>query len=94
MRQYEVVLMFYPDVEEETRVKTFDRLKSIIEEHGKIESVDEWGMRKLAYEIEYYTEAFYTLVTFEAEPQTVKEFDRVAKILDPVMRHMVVAIEK
>ncbi len=94
MRQYEVVLMFYPDVEEETRVKTFERLKNIIEEHGKIESVDEWGMRKLAYEIEYYTEAFYTLVTFEAEPQTVKEFDRVAKILDPVMRHMVVAIEK
>lgn len=94
MRKYEVVLMFYPDVEEETRVKTFDRLKNIIEEHGKIESVDEWGMRKLAYEIEYYTEAFYTLVTFEAEPSTVKEFDRVAKILDPVMRHMVVAIEK
>lgn len=94
MRKYEVVLMFYPDVEEETRVKTFDRLKNIIETHGKIESVDEWGMRKLAYEIEYYTEAYYVLVNFEAEPATVKEFDRVAKILDPVMRHMVVAIEK
>lgn len=94
MNKYEVVIMFYPEVEEEKRVKTFDRLKSIIEEEGSISNVDEWGMRKLAYEIEYKKEAFYYLVEFEASAQAVKEFDRVAKILDPVMRHMVVRLDK
>lgn len=93
MKKYETILMFYPNVEEEIRTKNFDRLKGIIEENGKINNVDEWGMRKLAYDIEYNKEAYYVLVEFEAEPESIKEFDRVAKILDSVMRHMVIAVE-
>ncbi len=93
MKKYEVTFMFYPNVEEEKRTKNFDRLKGIIEENGKILNIDEWGMRKLAYDIEYNKEAYYTLVEFEADPQSIKELDRVAKILDSVMRHMVIAIE-
>lgn len=93
MKKYEAILMFYPNVEEEKRTKNFDRLKGIIEENGKISNVDEWGMRKLAYDIEYNKEAYYVLVEFEAEPESIKEFDRVAKILDSVMRHMVIAVE-
>ncbi|WP_039856499.1 30S ribosomal protein S6 [Peptoniphilus sp. oral taxon 386] len=94
MNKYEAIVMFYPDVEEERRVSSFERLKGIIEENGTISNVDEWGMRKLAYEIEYYKEAYYYLVEFEAVPETVKEFDRVSKILDSVMRHMVVRLDK
>lgn len=93
MKKYEAVFMFYPNVDEERKEKQFDRLKQIIESNGKISNVDEWGMRKLAYEIEYNKEAYYVLVEFEAEPSSIKELDRVAKILDTLMRHMIIAVE-
>ena len=93
MKKYEAVFMFYPNADEERKEKQFDRLKQIIESNGKISNVDEWGMRKLAYEIEYNKEAYYVLVEFEAEPGSIKELDRVAKILDTLMRHMIIAVE-
>lgn len=93
MRKYEAIVMFYPDVEEEKREKALSRLKGIIEDAGKISNVDEWGSRKLAYSIEYYQEAYYVLIEFEAETEAITEFTRVARILDPVMRHMVVRLE-
>ena len=57
MNKYEAVIMFYPEVEEEKRNASFDRLKKVIEKDGKINNVDEWGMKKLAYEIDYKNEA-------------------------------------
>ncbi|WBW50236.1 30S ribosomal protein S6 [Peptoniphilus equinus] len=93
MNKYEVIVMFYPDVEEEKRTKAFDRLQNIINSAGSVKNIDDWGMRKLAYEIEYYKEAYYYLVEFEAQPEIIKEFDRVSGILEPVMRHMVVRLE-
>ena len=59
MNKYEAVIMFYPEVEEEKRNTSFDRLKKVIEKDGKINNVDEWGMKKLAYEIDYKKEAYY-----------------------------------
>ena len=94
MNKYEIVLMFYPKDKKKKRVQTFDRLKKIIEDEGTLTNVDEWGMRKLAYEIEYTKEAFYYLLEVEAQPETVDEFSRIAKILDSVMRHMVVRVDK
>ena len=46
MNKYEAVIMFYPEVEEEKRNASFDRLKKVIEKDGKINNVDEWGMKK------------------------------------------------
>lgn len=86
--------MFYPDVEAEKREAHFERLKNIISEAGTINNIDEWGSRKLAYEIEYYQEAYYILVEFDAEPAAVKEFDRIARIQDSVMRHMIVRVDE
>lgn len=94
MNKYEVIVMFYPTVEEEKRTKAFERLTDILKKDGEVSNIDEWGMRKLAYEIEYNKEAYYYLVEFSATPSAVKEFDRVAKILDSVMRHMVVRLDK
>lgn len=93
MRKYEAIVMFYPNVEEEKRQKVLDRLKGILDQDGKVTNVDEWGNRKLAYLIEYHEDAYYVLLEFEAETKAITEFDRVAKILDPVMRHMVVRLE-
>lgn len=90
MTNYEAVVMFYPDVEEEARNKALDRLKGVLEKHGSIKNVDEWGLRKLAYLIEYYSEAYYVLIEFESDSEGITEFDRIGKIVDPVMRHMIV----
>ena len=49
MRKYEGVFIFLPNLEEEARVQTLDRLKGIIEADGSITNIDEWGIRKLAY---------------------------------------------
>lgn len=94
MNKYEAVMMFYPDVEEEKRNQSFERLKSVITKAGKINNIDEWGMRKLAYEIEYYREAYYILVEFEAPASDIFELNRIAKIMDPVMRQMVIRVEE
>lgn len=90
MRKYEAVFIFVPSLEEEKRNQLLDRLKGIIESHGSITNVDEWGTRKLAYEINDLTEGYYVILNFETTPETVEELDRIAKISDGIMRHMIV----
>ena len=90
MRKYEAVLIFYPSLEEEKRVQLVDRFKGIIEADGSISNVDEWGIRKLAYLIDYLGEGYYVLVNFAGTPEVVKELDRVARISDGIMRHMII----
>lgn len=94
MKNYEAIVIFYPDIEETRREKDLERLQEAIKQNGKINNIDEWGTRKLAYEIEYYKEAYYVLIEFEAENETLEEFDRIAKILDSVMRHMIVRVDE
>lgn len=94
MRKYEAVIIFAPDTEEETRNSIFDRFKGIIEEKGSVDNIDEWGNRKLAYEIDDYREGHYIIVNFQAEKEAVSELDRVAKITDNVIRHMIVREEE
>lgn len=90
MRKYEAVLIFYPNLEEEKRVQLVDRFKGIIEADGSISNVDEWGIRKLAYLIDDLGEGYYVLVNFAGTPEVVKELDRVARISDGIMRHMII----
>ncbi len=90
MRKYEGVFIFLPNLEEENRNKDLDRIKGIIEADGAINNVDEWGLRKLAYEINDLSEGYYVLINFETTPETKDELDRIVKISDNVMRHMIV----
>nr|WP_300001966.1 30S ribosomal protein S6 [Tissierella sp.] len=90
MRKYEAVYIFLPTAEEEKRTKLLDRFKSVIEANGSITSVDEWGNRKLAYLIDDIGEGYYVLINFEAQPEVIEELNRVAKISDIIMRHMII----
>ena len=93
MRKYEAMFIFFPS-EEEKRVQVLERFKGIIEEEGTITSTDEWGIRKLAYLIEDIGEGYYVLINFEGTPEIVKELDRVARISDSIMRHMIIREEE
>ena len=90
LRKYEAVIILLPNLEEEKRTKLLDRLKGIIEADGSISNIDEWGNRKLAYLINDIGEGYYVLINFEAKPETIQELNRVAKISDSIMRHMII----
>ena len=64
---------------------------TIAEGKGTVDNVDNWGKRKLAYEINGLTDGAYTLIDFHTDPQSIAELDRVLRINDAVVRHMIVA---
>ena len=63
---------------------------TIAADNGVVDNVDEWGKRKLAYEINGLTEGSYTLIDFHATPESIAELDRILRINDAVVRHMIV----
>ena len=91
MNNYEVMYIVKPVVEEEAFEAVVAKFESLITANGgTVEKTDRWGKKRLAYEIQDFTEGQYVLVTFSAEPKAVKELDRVMKITAEVMRHMVI----
>ena len=94
MKAYELLFFVDPNLDPETRLAVMKRIDNTIAEgNGKVDNVDEWGKRKLAYEINGLTDGDYTLVNFHADPQNVAELDRVLRINDAVVRHMIVKRE-
>ena len=94
MKAYELLFIIAPSTDEEARANTMNRIQGVITSaEGSVDNVDEWGKRKLAYEINGLTDGDYTLVNFHADPQNVAELDRVLRINDAVVRHMIVKRE-
>ena len=94
MRKYETIFILHPSLDEEAVKANIEKFKGVIENGGgTIENVDFWGKRKLAYEINKVNEGYYTLINFEANPELPKELDRVFRITDGVIRHIVVKQE-
>ena len=91
MKAYELLFFVAPNTDEETRAGVMKRIDvAITAEGGVVDSVEDWGKRKLAFEIDDLTEGDYTLINFHAAPQQIAELDRVLRINDAVKRHMVV----
>lgn len=93
MNNYEMVVVFKPNLEEETRKAALERLYDAINSNGKVGEVDDWGQRKLAYEINYIKEGHYYIVNFEADPSIIKEVERRSQIQDSIIRYMVISKE-
>ena len=91
MSKYESVAVFSVKEGEEKAKALVEKFKALIEANGTMEAVDEWGVKKLAYEINYETEGFYVLYTFEADVNFPAELDRVYNITDGVLRSIIVA---
>ena len=91
MKAYELLFFVAPSIDEETRAAVMKRIETTIAEgEGTIDHVDNWGKRKLAYEINGLTDGDYTLIDFHADPANVAELDRILRINDAVARHMIV----
>ena len=90
MHKYETIFITKPDLTEEAHTAIIEKFKALIEKNGKVESVEDWGVKKLAYEINYIREGHYVLVNFEAGADFVAELNRVYNITDGVMRSIVV----
>ena len=90
MRNYELMLVIRPTVEEEIRDAQLETVKEIIATDGEVVEVDIWGMKRLAYEIEKHKEGFYVVIQFKAGVELPKELDRRLKISDNVIRHIII----
>ena len=88
--KYETMLVFSVANGDESVTALVEKFKALIEANGTIESIDEWGKRKLAYPINYETEGYYMLVNFSCEPDFPAELDRVVKITEGVLRSLTV----
>lgn len=87
MRQYELMIILDPDLEERTIQPSLDKFLSVItKDGGTLENVDLWGKRRLAYEIKKKSEGIYAVVTFNAESATAKELDRQLGLNESVLR--------
>ncbi len=88
---YEVMMVFSLKNGEEAAVALKDKFQAMIEANGTIDSVDDWGKRRLAYLINDEAEGYYVLVNFTAATDFPAELDRVFKITDGVLRTMIIA---
>lgn len=95
MNKYETLFILNPSLEEEAVNANIEKFKGVIENGGgEVENVDLWGKRKLAYEIKKVGEGFYVLINFKADSELPKELDRVFRITDGIIRHLIVNTEK
>lgn len=90
MRNYELMFVIRPTVEDDKKEALIETVKEIISSDGEVVDVDIWGMKKLAYEIEKHTEGYYVVVQFKAGVDLPKELDRRLKISDSVIRHIII----
>ena len=91
MNPYEIMLLLDAELAEERQNEILARIKELVETRGgSWQSEDAWGRRKLAFEIDKKGEAFYFLLLFDCDAETLDELTRVLKITDGVLRHMAV----
>ena len=92
MNKYELALVVSAKLDSEAIAATVQRAKDYIERFGgTIGEVEEWGKRKLAYEIQKQTEAYYFFINFDAESQAPAQLESVLRIMDNVLRYLVLA---
>lgn len=90
LNQYETIMILSTKMGEDGNAALVQRFKDRIAKHGTIDSVDEWGKRRLAYPINKETEGYYTLINFTSAPDFISELDRRYQITDGVLRSLII----
>lgn len=95
MHKYELAVVLSAKLEEDDRTATLDKAKALIERFGgQITNVDDWGKKKLAYEIQKMTEGYYYFVQFDAESTAPAEIESRIRIMDNVIRYLIVRADE
>ena len=90
MNKYECVIIINPNCTDEALKALESKFTGLINQNGKVESFENMGKKKLAYDIKKNSEAFYMLINFEAEPSSIAELERNYRITDDVLKFIVV----
>ena len=91
MNKYELCVVVSAKLEDDARAELIDRVKELITRfEGTVTDVDDWGKKRLAYEIEKMHEAFYYFIHFESEPATPAQIEGRLRIMDGVLRYLCV----
>lgn len=90
MNNYELLYIIDNGIEEEVKEAVISKISAIVTDAGgKVDTLDKWGARKLAYPINFKTEGYYVLMNFSSESTVPAEIERVMNITDSVMRSMI-----
>jgi len=90
LNKYETIFIVNAELTEEARAPVIERFKSMIESNGQLESIDEWGSRRLAYPINDMLDGYYVLATYSAPPEFPSELERVFKITDSILKFLII----
>ena len=91
MNKYELAIVVNANIEDDERTAVVDKCKALIERFGgSITNVDEWGRKKLAYEIQKMDEGFYYFIQFDAEATAPVEIENRVRIMDNILRFLIV----
>ncbi len=93
MNRYETIYIVKPDVTEEALKAIVEKFRGIIEANGEIETIDDWGKRKLAYLIDDIGEGFYVYMRYKADTAVPKELERVFGITETILRSMTIRLD-
>ena len=94
MTSYETLFIVHPSLTEEEVKPLIEKVKGVIEEAGTVTEIEEWGKKRLAYEIEKVRDGYFALITFEAEPSVLDELNHIYRITENLLRGIIVKKEK
>ncbi len=95
MRKYEIAVVLNALIEDEERASIIEKIKDYVQRFGgTVIDVDEWGKKRLAYEIQKMKEGYYYFIHFEGEPTVPGEMEATLRIMDNVIRYLVVSMEE
>jgi len=90
MKTYEMLYVLDAAISDEAKESFVQKFEAVVANGGgKVVSTDKWGVKKLSYPINYKTDGYYVLMTFESESAVVKELDRIAGLSVEVLRRMI-----
>ncbi len=92
MTKYEMLYILDASLTDEAKEGIIKKIEDLISSNGKVEKTDRWGNKKLQYPINYKSEGYYVLTTFEAAPTLVVELKRIVGITDGIIRRLITKI--
>ena len=90
MNKYEAIYIISPTIDEEQVKATVEKFSNLVSENGELEKVEEWGRKKLTYEVQDQKEGYYVLMNFSANPDFPSELERNFKITEDILKYLII----